>query len=136
MSEILKFDYFKWKEGKYMSISFDGFAEKRNTQKQTMMIQLHQMNLAVTKLLDTGLVVIGIRMSGQRPQIEIKYQERCKHFNGAVDRGRQNIHGEIEVKMMSQFCHCDVIWMQPEVTHNSIKMKEETQARAASQGTL
>ncbi|MGR6871216.1 hypothetical protein ACU6U9_02655 [Pseudomonas sp. HK3] len=95
---------------------------KRNAQNKHMSTQLHKAHCAVNKLADTGLTVIDVQITGTAPQIEIQYQKRCEYLNG-VSRGRRNIHGQLEEMMLSHFCHCDVIWIQPDYVNQLKAMK-------------
>ena len=85
----------------------------REAQNKDISTQIHQAQRAVTKLIDTGLTVIGVQITDNRPQVEIQYQTKCENLNG-VSCGLQNVNGEIVEMMISQFHHCDVIWIQPE----------------------
>lgn len=96
--------------------------DKRNAQNKHITTQLHKAHCAVNKLVDTGLTVVDVQVTGSRPVIEIQYQNRCEHLNG-VSRGRRNVHGELEEMMQSQFCHCDVVWVQPDYVNQLKAMK-------------
>ncbi|NVK42137.1 MAG: hypothetical protein HWE39_12930 [Oceanospirillaceae bacterium] len=95
---------------------------QRNTQNKHIASQLHKAQCAVNKLADTGLTVIDVKITGSRPVIEIQYQKRCEYLNG-TSVGRRNLSGDIEEKMTSIFCHCEVIWVQPDYVAQLARMK-------------
>lgn len=88
----------------------------REAQNKDISNQILQAQRAVTKLIDTGLTVIGVQITDNRPQVEIQYQKKCENLSG-VSCGLQSVNGEIVEMMVSQFHHCDVIWIQPEHVH-------------------
>ncbi len=89
------------------------FYEKRNTQNKHITTQIYKTHRAVTKLVAIGYIVLDVQLMGSRPYIEIRFQQRCENLKG-VSCGYQKIHGERKERMVSQFCHCDVAWVQPE----------------------
>ena len=82
-------------------------------QNKHITTQLYQIQCAVKKLIDRGFMVIDAQITHSRPQIEIRYQANCENLNG-INCTLSKSNEEADEIMVSQFCHCDVTWVQPE----------------------